>query len=284
MPLCHFGRPVQIMVQCCKTCEKVAKEGNIMVDELFLKYYEKFNENDKNIAKYVLNHKQLIPNLSTDELAKKCLVSRSTIMRFAQKVGLTGYGELKILIKLDNETIPQIKGSFVDLVCDNDVKIIEHFRHLDMSEICQKFSKAQRIFVYGTGSVQRGIANEFKRMFLNLGMVIDVIAGEGEFIQTARVMNPNDIIFIISKTGESVFLRQHLPELQLKGISIISLTNAGNNHLAQMSDDNIFVSIERHTTIDNYYFDTMLLMYLVVEILFAKYVEFLRKKAKKEKY
>src|SRR5699024_7154164 len=115
-------------------------------------------------------------------------------------------------------------------------------------------------------------------------MVIDVIAGEGEFIQTARVMNPNDIIFIISKTGESVFLRQHLPELQLKGISIISLTNAGNNHLAQMSDDNIFVSIERHTTIDNYYFDTMLLMYLVVEILFAKYVEFLRKKAKKEKY
>ncbi|GEQ38670.1 hypothetical protein TH5N_18290 [Tetragenococcus halophilus] len=35
------------------------------------------------------------------------------------------------------------------------------------------------------------------------------------------------------------------------------------------------------STIDNYYFDTMLLMYLVVEILFAKYVDFLRETSEK---
>jgi len=253
------------------------KEGKLMLDDLLLKYYEKLNESDKSIAKYVLNNKKKITDMPIDDLANRCLVSRSTIMRFAQKLDLKGFGELKVLIKLDNETIPKIEGSFVDKVCDNDTKVIEHFRHMDVTDICQKFYQAKRIFVYGTGSVQRSIASEFKRMFLNLGLVIDVIAGEGEFIQTARIMDNNDVLFVISKSGESEFLKEHARQLQLKGIPLISLTSAGNNSLAKISTHNIFVVIERHTTIDNYYFDSMLLMYLVVEILFAKYVDFLRK-------
>ncbi len=252
------------------------------VEELISKKYDELSQNDRLIARYILNNKELIPLMSIDELAAHCHVSRSTVMRFAQKLELKGFAELKIRLKMDNSSLPDFKGNLVDIVCENDINVISHFKRMDMEEICRDLYRAKRIFVYGTGSIQRNIANEFKRIFLYLGSIVDVILGEGEFIQTSRLITDQDVVLIISKNGESEFLQTEIKKLQIKDVSLISLTCSGNNSLARASKHNIFVNIERHMLIDNFYFDTMFLMYYAVEILFAKYVEFSREQQQKE--
>ncbi len=246
------------------------------IDELISKYYDSFSNSDVDIAKYILNNKKTVSQMSIDSLAATCLVSRSTVMRFSQKLGLKGFAELKLLIKMNLQTIPNYPGNFVELICKNEMSVIKHFQNTDMTAVCELLFQANRIFVYGTGQVQRSVAAEFKRLFLYLGIVVDVISGEGEFRQTNRIIGDQDVIFAISKDGEGAFLKEMLQELQMKDVPIISLTRSSNNTVAQLSTQNIFVSIERHALVDNFFFDTMQSMYLAVEILFSKYVEYIR--------
>lgn len=248
------------------------------IDELITKHYNHFSDSDLHISKYILNHKQSIPEMSIDKLAAKCLVSRSTIMRFAQKIGLDGYSELKALIKIDQFIVPDVKENFLDSVCEDDINAIRSFQKMDMEDICKKIYQSDTIYIYGTGSFQRAAANEFKRMFLQLGYWIHSIPGEGEFNQAIRLMKDTDLLIIISKDGESLFLKEKLKMLKLKGIPMISITKSGNNSLSKASDHNLSVAIDRHNLFEKYYYDNMILMYVVIKILFAKYVDYLKDK------
>lgn len=53
------------------------------LEELVNKYYANLNNTDLLIWKYIYNHKKACQNYSINELAEKCNVSRTTIMRFA---------------------------------------------------------------------------------------------------------------------------------------------------------------------------------------------------------
>lgn len=73
------------------------------LDELINKYHKQLNENDLYIWSYISKHRKECETLAIDQLAHKCNVSRTTILRFSQKLSLKGYGELKVYLKLDNE-------------------------------------------------------------------------------------------------------------------------------------------------------------------------------------
>ena len=52
------------------------------LEELINKNYRQLNENDLYIWNYINHHKKECEHLSIDELALRCNVSRSTILRF----------------------------------------------------------------------------------------------------------------------------------------------------------------------------------------------------------
>lgn len=73
------------------------------LETLIYENYNKLNENDKYIWSYILNNKKECENMSIQNLALKCNVSHTTILRFAQKLGLNGYSELKFYLKMENK-------------------------------------------------------------------------------------------------------------------------------------------------------------------------------------
>ena len=58
------------------------------LQELINKYYYKLNETDFCIWEYISNNKKECKDLTINQLAYKCNVSRTTILRFAQKISL----------------------------------------------------------------------------------------------------------------------------------------------------------------------------------------------------
>jgi DNA-binding MurR/RpiR family transcriptional regulator len=50
------------------------------------------------IADYLLEHLQLVPFLSIPELARRTGASEATVVRFAQRIGFSGFSELKIAL------------------------------------------------------------------------------------------------------------------------------------------------------------------------------------------
>ena len=74
------------------------------IEELVNTHYDKLTENDIHIWQYIATHRKECEDLSIDELASRCYVSRTTVMRFAKRIGLHGYAELKLYLKMNRRT------------------------------------------------------------------------------------------------------------------------------------------------------------------------------------
>ena len=69
------------------------------LEELINEYRQELNNTDMGIWKYIVQHRAEVRRSSIHELARACNVSTTTIVRFAQKLGLEGFGEFKLLLK-----------------------------------------------------------------------------------------------------------------------------------------------------------------------------------------
>lgn len=246
------------------------------VDELVSKYYDRLNVSDRHIWQYIYHHKRACSEMYIEELAQRCNVSRSTVMRFAQKLELKGFSDLKTLLRWEiNRVVPETEN-IVDIICDTNIKTIDRFRHLDCNPISKKLYEANRIFVYGTGSVQKAVAMEFKRILLSLGILVEVIAGEGELSKTIRMVHKDDVVFFISKSGSSATVLNNLDELKIKNACVLSLTFSGNNQLANRSDYALFLESEQVSFRNELVIESVTLLFPVVEILAAKFMNYIQ--------
>ncbi len=242
------------------------------------RHYNDLNPNDLIIWQYIYQHKDACLGLTIEALARRCNVSRTTVMRFAQKIGLSGYSELKACLRWEpEEGIRTESGKLVSIVCDSNVKAIRHYQAQNYDDICSLLYHAKRIFAYGTGQTQKSVCGEFQRMMLSLNRLVNYIPAEGELRKVIRLMMPGDVFLVVSKSGESEILRNMMFQLKSRDIPTISLTRYGNNTLAGMSTKNLFVNIEEVAVLDQTNFESMTLMFLILEILFAKLVEYREK-------
>ena len=65
------------------------------LEEIINRHRNELNDTDMAIWKYILQHRAEARHISIHELARACAVSSTTIVRFAQKLGFDGFGELK---------------------------------------------------------------------------------------------------------------------------------------------------------------------------------------------
>lgn len=175
------------------------------LEELVAKHYDELSENDYHIWRYISNHREEVSNLSINALAERCAVSRTTLLRFAQKLGLRGYSELKTCLRWEITRVALPARSIVAQVCENNIRTIRHYEQMDFSEINQVLYHAGHIFIYGTGSTQREVAIELKRMFLSVHLIALDLPGEGELVKSYNLLSEGDVLFAISKSGESKY-------------------------------------------------------------------------------
>jgi RpiR family glv operon transcriptional regulator len=252
------------------------------LDELINKYHKQLNENDLYIWNYISKHRKECETLTIDQLAYKCNVSRTTILRFAQKLSLKGYGELKVYLKLDNEKSKENIDN-IEIVCDTYSQVIKNIKEKDCTEIFKAIDKAKNLYVYGIGMVQSSIKKEIKRTFLTAGKVFYDLSGYNEASAIEDLATDEDLFVIISMSGENKFLLDFTKSLKIRNIPIISITKLKDNSLAKLSDYNLYTSTALIPKISNDIdFESLTCYFILIEILFLKYIEYETQKKKKE--
>ena len=68
--------------------------------------YDEMSKSEKQIADWIGENPGQIISLSIVELAEKCHCSEATIVRFAKRLGLSGYQELKISLASEGQGSP----------------------------------------------------------------------------------------------------------------------------------------------------------------------------------
>lgn len=72
------------------------------LEEIINRHKTELGTTDLLIWKYIYNHRAQVRHMSIHELARVCSVSSTTVVRFAQKLGMDGFGELKAVMKLED--------------------------------------------------------------------------------------------------------------------------------------------------------------------------------------
>lgn len=251
------------------------------IDELISKYYDDLSKTEIHIWNYLCAHKKECRLLSAEGLAKCCNVSSMTIQRFLKKLRLSGYGELKLLLRWEMDEVLPYDEKAVDGTCLNFMKTMDDIRGKDCRHIFRMMDEASHIFVYGTGELQKDAAREMKRVFLYGHVLIHFIEclGTDENEMAVELAKGGDLMFIISMSGTTPGLKEFTTLLKEKDVRVVSMTEARPNELSAAADDRLYITTEHYgigKSKDMY--SSGAAFFLMIELLFFKYMEYQYKK------
>lgn len=211
------------------------------IEELVNRHYAELNSTDLLIWKYIANHKKECGHYTIYELAERCSVSRTTILRFAKKLSLTGYSELRAILNLEEESNGNADGYDIDTIFESYRRVIVDMEKKDFRRINELIYGAKHLYAYASGVMQNNIVNELIRMFNNSGDYVINIGNVGEVNHFLKSMDPDGLVFIISLSGEHRDTIRFARELRLRDISVISITRLSDNTLASICNEHLYI-------------------------------------------
>ena len=237
-------------------------------------HLQDLSDTDKCIWRYIESHREEVRRASIHELARACAVSSASIVRFAQKLGFDGFGEMKTVMRMEcaAEMHPQR-----DIAAALSTFYDQTWRELmrrDYTRASHLIREAHRIFAYASGYVQTNVMQEMKRLFVYDNIFIYEVAGREEFYSVYQTAGPDDLFLFISLSGESERVVEFADRLALKGVPILSITEMRHNALACRSTENLYVTPAAFDLPENeerMQFKSMLAYFLLLEIFYVHY-------------
>ena len=227
---------------------------------------------------YICSNRVRAAQMTIHELAEQCTMSTATIVRFAKKLGLEGFADLKALLKVEEVPCIVAKGDAFAEARAFYLDAWDRVAQRDFSEANELLYRAKRIFAYATGYVQHNVLNELKRMFFYGGVFICDIEGEMEYQTLMKSLTTEDLVIIISLSGETLAAVDFAQRLSVQGVPVISITLLSENTLAGLSTVNLYILAKAFQLTEGKEqlpFKSMMTYFLLTEIWYMKYERYL---------
>ncbi|MDH6365393.1 DNA-binding MurR/RpiR family transcriptional regulator [Enterococcus sp. PF1-24] len=198
---------------------------------------KKLNDLEMDIYEYVITNKEIVPSMRIRDLAKAVNVSTTTILRFCNKLGCSGFTEFKIKLQLELET-----GNTVNVQSDIQLTIA-NLERLAVSGIDEKILEASEILSAAKNIVFLGMGSSAilckyaVRSLFSFGIIASYV---DDPYYPLNVDFPEETVFIIvSVSGDTPDVVQFINNFKKKHGKVISITNYTNNTISRLSDLNI---------------------------------------------
>lgn len=223
-----------------------------------LKSQEKFSPIEKQLADFFLNAGDGIQNQSSRSIAKQNFTTASTVTRFCQKIGFTGFTSFK-----ENflKELYLLRGNNVD----TNYPITRHEQEYTL------YQRASQLYVQAINAVIRLNSNErirkivhildnantivissmgvsgyliegFKDEMLRLGKNVIIERSADNAFYRATYCNQNTVFILLSYSGENSLILRVAKKLRLRNLTGISISAYGGNSLSDLMQYNLFVS------------------------------------------
>ena len=197
----------------------------ISLEKLIRENENRFTQTDYTIANQILKE-GLNYNLTINEFAKLCYTSRTSVLRFAKKLGFNGYNDLKYYML--NETI-DIVSSSISPVDEKLVGVYEKLKGVDQA------------FIYGNGAYENIIKASIKRFLFDVGILAETYAGADEIVAFDRNMLKNSLVVIVDFNKD---VRSKELMFQIASIDCLKIIVGSEYQAMTKSDYNIFIPEE----------------------------------------
>lgn len=246
-----------------------------------------FSKSEEILAQYILNKKENIEKLSTKDLASATYTSPSTVIRLSQKLGFSGWNELKekYLEELNylNQHFSNIDPNFPFESHDTLMNIASKVGHLasetiedtlsllkndDLKKAVDLLDKAKIINVYGISNSLL-MAYDFKHKMLRINRCVEIMSLQDEQLFVASNSSPNHCAILISYSGESEEVLKISKILRQNKTPMIALTSIGENSLKSFSDCTLSITSREKLYSKIATYSTNNSIHLILDILYS---------------
>ncbi|RIM00905.1 MurR/RpiR family transcriptional regulator [Staphylococcus equorum] len=213
----------------------------MVLDHLINKHFEKLTENDLHIINIIRQNMDDMSAMKIHDLSKLTHTSISTIHRLVKKMGFEGYSNFKFYLKMENNTQPSHLAN-TDPIVEDVQRTVEHLEMFDYKLLNRLLEDAPFVYIFGTGMAQQNVAREAQRHMLSISKRSIVVNDENELRLAIDQMSPEDLLFIISLSGETKNLKEPIQLIKSRELHYVSITTLHDNYIAKNASFNIYVN------------------------------------------
>ncbi|HKM23704.1 MAG TPA: MurR/RpiR family transcriptional regulator [Erysipelothrix sp.] len=209
-----------------------------------------FTTNEKKIANYILDFKDVVIGSSVQDVAASIGVSPAAIVRFSKKAGFKGFTNMKMSLAQDHQSSIYAENNFIidgsesfELLADkarlsslNTIDITYKLLNLEVfKEASEKVNNARRIYLVGIGG-SGIVADDLYQKLIRVDREVNYSWDNNLSISALTHCNPEDVVLCFSysgKTREIVNLTRIAKE---KGATTIAITQIGTSPLSKLAD------------------------------------------------
>lgn len=225
-----------------------------MAETLMLTIRERinnFSETQKKIATYILKHAELIPNMTTKELANKSDVSEASVNRFSKVIGIESFKTFKISLAQELAVSTEYITDFSMVhKKDSPYELFQKVMHVNKSAIeslsgslskkelenaIETFKKANKVIFFGVGGSTIAALDALYK-FTKLGFQAEFSQDFHYMLSLIPYLNKGDIFVAISMSGQTKDVLDLARFAQKKGATLIAITNINKSPLYKEAD------------------------------------------------
>lgn len=259
--------------------------------------YSQLTGSEMKIADYILANKGNIEKMTSSELAEILEVGQSTIIRFSQKLGYKTFKQFVNDMANDTGATDETDGE-VQLNDSTRItmgKIKDRYKELldiaydlntdkEFEAVMESIQEAEHILVYGflgTGSIASYLSNSL----IEMGFYSLYSSSVIEMKQRITLAKENDILILVSKTGETKEVIRLAEIAKKRGIRIVAITNMTKNSLAALADLHLKILSSIVKTRLQAYASSVELIYVIDTLILLLYkADYAKYRGKVEKY
>ena len=178
----------------------------------------KLNKNDLFIARYILEHSEEIPLLSSHQLAKETFTSPTAIIRFVKKLGFESYNDFKLNIHsflnqyyLSNmhiqshENLYSVKNKLTEIECGIIHQTKDNIDSTTFNHIISMISKNKYIDIIANDT-NSTIGDYASHLLSSVNKIVNVYHNHDKQLWLSFNVERDHTIILVSKYGKNKHL------------------------------------------------------------------------------
>lgn len=247
-----------------------------------------FSQSELIIRNFVVHEKENIASYTVNEIASLNFVSKSTLVRFAQKLGCGGWNDFKLVflkeLYTEVKNIDNVDYNFPFTLEDSPVFIINKISAMKKNNIddtlqmlhisnlntaAQLLTTQNKIHIFAEGYSLLA-SQDFCFRMTRIGKMVTNVNDMG-MSYIAKSLLPSDLAIIVSYSGRTKNVVKATAILRSQHVPIITITSSDANPISELSDivlflptkEDLYAKISNFSTVDSmrYIFDILFSLY-----------------------
>ena len=238
----------------------------------------RLNQTERQLFEFVVKNMDRVKGMNIREFAEMQFTSTTTIFRFAQKLGFSGYSEFinSLLVTFhsrNDAATPEIDigRGYSEAYLKNAIEAVRVMSAKQVENVAALLACKPRIYIL-TDDNTHTIGQYCERLFIGLGFHAYFPETAYQKQNLVNRIRARDMIIALSYSGQDMDMVDFIERVFLKERPhLLSITRADNNPLESLSDTNFYVFADI-ICVPGMDLTSSVNMLMIVELLVYEYI------------